>query len=171
MMDEPVSAAPQQRFRTRVAALALLCGFGLTGALFAGVSRLEAQRAQLAFAQRVQARAFVLREGIVGALDSLYAVNQLFVSRPQTSRAEFHRFTTPLLARHPYVLGVSYLRFIEHAERPALEAALQAVQPGAGVRELRDGVAQPAAVRPRYRVIDYMEPLAGNEAALGLDTL
>jgi diguanylate cyclase (GGDEF)-like protein/PAS domain S-box-containing protein len=170
-MDEPINAAPQQAFRTRTALLALLCGFGLTGALFAGVSRLEAQRAQLAFEQRVQARAFVLREGVNGALSSLYAVNQLFASRPATSRAEFHRFVTPLLQRYPYVLGTSYLRFIDQAERPAFEAALQAVQPGATLREMRDGVAVPAAVRPRYRVIDYIEPLAGNESALGLNTL
>ena len=170
-MDDPINAAPQQPFRTRTAVLALLCGFGLTGVLFAGVSRLEAQRAQLAFEQRVQARAFVLREGIGGALASLHAVNQLFVARPGASREEFRRFVTPLLARHPYVLGVSYLRFIDHAERPAFEAALQAVQPGATVRELHDGTALPAAARPRYRVIEYIEPLAGNEAALGLDTL
>jgi len=169
-MDDPITAT-QQPFRTRTAVLALLCGFGLTGVLFAGVSRLEAQRAQLAFEQRVQARAFVLREGIGGALASLHAVNQLFVARPGASREEFHRFVTPLLARRPYVLGISYLRYIGHGERPAFEAALQAVQPGATVRELREGVAVPAAVRPRYRVIDYIEPLAGNEAALGLDTL
>ncbi|WP_426341153.1 EAL domain-containing protein [Pseudoduganella sp. S-14] len=170
-MDHPINAASQQPFRTRTAVLALLCGFGLTGALFAGVSRLEAQRAQLAFEQRVQARAFVLREGIGSALASLHAVNQLFVARPGASREEFHRFVTPLLVRRPYVLGISYLRYIGHGERPAFEAALQAVQPGATVRELHAGAAQPAAVRPRYRVIDYIEPLAGNEAALGLDTL
>ncbi len=168
-MDDPINAASPQPFRTRTAALALLCGFGLTGALFAGVSRLEAQRAQLAFEQRVQARAFVLREGIGSALASLHAVNQLFVARPDASREEFHRFVTPLLARHPYVLGTSYLRFIEHAERPAFEAALQAVQPGATLRELHDGAAVPAAARPRYRVIDYIEPLAGNEGARGLN--
>ncbi|WP_170298642.1 bifunctional diguanylate cyclase/phosphodiesterase [Massilia eburnea] len=170
-MDQADSTAPQQAFRTRTAALALLCGCALTGALFAGASRLEAQRAQLAFEQRVQARAFVLREGINGAVASLQAVNQLFVSRPNTSREEFQRFVAPLLARHPYVLGTSYLRFIEQAERPAFEASLQALVPGATVREMHDGVTVPAAVRPRYRVIDYIEPLAGNEQALGLDTL
>ena len=170
-MEQAISAAPQQVFRTRTAALALLCGFALTGALFVGASRLEAQRAQLAFEQRVQARAFVLREGIGGALASLHAVNQLFVARPDASREEFHRFVTPLLARHPYVLGISYLRFIDAAERPAFEASLQALLPGTVVRELQDGVPLPAPPRPRYRVIDYIEPLAGNEAALGLNTL
>ena len=170
-MDQANSTAAPRILRTRTAALALLCGFGLSGALFAGASRLEAQRAQLAFEQRVQARAFVLREGISGALASLHAANQLFVSRPGATRAEFHRFVTPLLAQHPYVLATSYLRFIEHAERPAFEASLQALQPGAMVREIRDGQAVPAPPRPRYRVIDYIEPLAGNEMALGLNTL
>ena len=171
MTEQAISAAPQQAFRTRTAALALLCGLALTGALFAAVSRLEAQRAQLAFEQRVQARAYVLREGVNGALASLQAVNQLFVSRPATSREEFRRFVAPLLARHPYVLGTSRLRFIGHGERSAFEASLQSLQPGATVREMRGGALQPAAVRPRYRVIDYIEPLAGNEQALGLDTL
>ncbi|WP_342115254.1 bifunctional diguanylate cyclase/phosphodiesterase [Pseudoduganella sp. OTU4001] len=170
-MDDPISAAPQHTFRTRTAALALLCGFAMTGALFAGISRLEAQRAQLAFEQRVQARAFVLREGVGGALSSLYAVNQLFTSHPDTSREQFRRFVAPLLARYPYVLGTSYLRFIDHAERPAFEASLQALRPGATITDMRDGVLQPAPPRARYRVIDYIEPLAGNEQALGFDTL
>ena len=33
-----------------------------------------------------------------------------------------------------------------------------------------DGKRVVAAVKDRYRVIDYLEPMAGNEAAFGLDS-
>ena len=163
--------SPPQLLRTRTAALALLAGLAVTGALFAGVSRLEADRQQLAFQQQVHARVFALREGIGNAISGLHAVNQLFASQAQVSREEFRRFVAPLLERHPYVLGASYLPFISHAERPAFEAALAQVLPGASLREMQGGVAVRAAERPLYRPIAYVEPFEENAAALGLDTL
>jgi diguanylate cyclase (GGDEF)-like protein/PAS domain S-box-containing protein len=151
--------------------LALLCGFALTGALFYGVSQLEQDRQQLTFQQRAHARVFALREGISNAINGLHAINQLFASRAQVSREEFRQFAVPLLARHSYVLGASFNRFITLAERPAMEASLDKVVPGLVVREMRDGQPVPAGQRPRYRVIEYIEPEAANDAALGLDTL
>jgi len=151
--------------------LALLCGFGLTGVLFAGVSELEHDRLELTFQQQVHGRVSALREGIGNAITGLEAINLLFSSRAHISREEFHQFAGPLLAQRPYVLSASYLRFITDAERPAFEASLQALRPGAVVREMRDGEPVPAARRARYRVIDYIEPMLGNDAALGLDTL
>src|SRR5450830_174510 len=153
------------------AMLALLSGSVLTGLLFTGVSRLEQDRIMLAFTQRAHVREFALKEGITNAIDGLRAVNQLFVSQPRVSRDEFHRFTKPLLERYPYVLGFSFMRFIGPAERGAMEASLRQFRPGARVTEFRDGYVIPAGNRERYRVIEFIEPLQGNEAALGLDSL
>jgi diguanylate cyclase (GGDEF)-like protein/PAS domain S-box-containing protein len=166
------AASPGRRpFRSRAAALALLCGFGLTGVLFAGVSELERDRLELTFQQQVHGRVSALREGIGNAITGLEAINLLFSSRAQVSREEFHHFAGPLLAQRPYVLSASYIRFLTDAERPAFEAELQKVAPGAVIREMRDGEPVPAAHRPLYRVIEYIEPIRGNQAALGLDTL
>ena len=166
------AASPGHRpFRSRAAALALLCGFGLTAVLFAGVSELERDRLELTFQQQVHGRVSALREGIGNAITGLEAINLLFSSRAQVGREEFHHFAGPLLAQRPYVLSASYIRFITDAERPAFEAALQKVAPGAVIREMRDGEPVPAAHRPLYRVIEYIEPIRGNQAALGLDTL
>jgi diguanylate cyclase (GGDEF)-like protein/PAS domain S-box-containing protein len=170
----PAAAAgrrPGPSFRSKAAALALLCGFGLTGVLFAGVSHLEHDRLELTFKQQVHGRVSALREGLGNAITGLEAINLLFASRAAISREEFSKFAGPLLEQRPYVLSASYIRFIRDAERAAFEAELQDVRPGAVIREMRDGQPVPAGRRPLYRVIEYIEPLAGNDAALGLDTL
>ncbi|GGX92631.1 bifunctional diguanylate cyclase/phosphodiesterase [Pseudoduganella dura] len=153
------------------ALLALLCGLGLTGLLFTGISRLEQDRIVLTFTQRAHVRVFALSEGINNVIDSLRSVNQLFASKPAVTRDEFHRFVVPLTTRYPFVVGISYLRFIDDAERDAFEAGLRQVLPGAQVTELRNGRTVPAARRARYRVIEYVEPFGANASALGLDTM
>ncbi|WP_227470311.1 EAL domain-containing protein [Massilia sp. YMA4] len=168
--DTQLSRQPVRRWPV-AATLALLCGSVLTGLLFTGVSRLEQDRLVLAFSQRAHVREFALKEGINNAIDGLRAVNQLFVSQPDVSRDEFRRFTQPLLDRYPYVLGYSFMRFIRADERAAMEASLARQALGARVTEFRDGEVVPAGDRPRYRVIEYIEPYRGNEPALGLDSL
>ncbi|SFU72811.1 PAS domain S-box-containing protein/diguanylate cyclase (GGDEF) domain-containing protein [Pseudoduganella namucuonensis] len=151
-------------------ALALLSGLGVTALLFSGVSRLEHDKVALAFQQRAGARLFQLQQGVGGAIASVGSVNQLFASREHVSRKEFELFTRPILRQHPYIQGISHLRLLSHAERAAFEADMARLLPGTVVTELRDGRPVPAGARPRYRVVDYVVPLAGNEAALGLDT-
>ena len=161
---------PGRLTKYRPMALALLCGLGCTALLFGGVSRLEQDKVSLAFMQRAHARLFVLQQGVDNAISGLRSVNQLFASRAHVSRDEFHLFTRPILERAPYLQGISHLRFITHAERAALEAELAAVSPGLTLTETRDGKLAPAGKRASYRVIEFIEPLADNRAALGLDT-
>ncbi|MES2262900.1 MAG: EAL domain-containing protein [Pseudomonadota bacterium] len=151
-------------------ALALLCGLGVTALLFAGVSRLEQDKVALAFEQRAHARLFALKEGVGNVISALRSVNQLFASEEAVTRTEFHLFTQPILAHYPYVQAISYLRFLPQGERAGFEAALGRLRQGAVLTEMRATRTVPAGVRERYRVIDYIEPLVGNEAALGLDT-
>jgi CHASE1-domain containing sensor protein len=166
----PAQPLPGRVVKYRPMALALLCGLGCTVLLFAGVSRLEQDKVSLAFMQRAHARLFVLQQGVDSAIAGLGSVNQLFASREHVSRKEFHLYTRPILARAPYVQGISHLRIISHAERAALEAELAAVVPGTVLTEMRDGKQAPAGERASYRVIEYIEPMAGNQNALGLDT-
>ncbi|WP_395402885.1 EAL domain-containing protein [Pseudoduganella sp. UC29_106] len=179
-MDEPNSESspaaaserrPGRNFRSKAAVLAMLCGFGLTGVLFAGVSHLEQDRLELTFKQQVHGRVSALREGLANAITGLEAINLLFASRTDVSREEFRKFAVPLLEQRPYVLSASFIRFIRDEERAAFEAELAAVRPGAILREMHDGHPEPAGRRPLYRAIEYIEPLDDNAGALGLDTL
>ena len=54
-------------------------------------------------------------------------------------------------------------------ERALIEAELQRVRPGTILTEMTPGGLVPAPLRTRYHVIEYVEPMAGNEVALGLN--
>ncbi len=170
---EAAPAAPPARGRLVLlapVALALLGGLGATAALFCGARQLEQDKLALAFEQRAHARLQALQEGVNNAIAGLRAVNQLFASAPQVTRQQFRLFVQPILERYPYTHGISYARYLPQAQRPAFEAELAARMPGRAMTEMRDGRAVAAGQRSSYWVIDYIEPLAGNEAAFGLDT-
>jgi diguanylate cyclase (GGDEF)-like protein/PAS domain S-box-containing protein len=151
------------------AALTLGGGLAVSCALFAAVSHLEYDNMRLGFAQRAAERAAAIRQGLDDAVEVLAVTNQLFASVPAVSREQFHAFTAPLLLRHPFINAFGFDRAVPDSARAAVETELQQVQPGTVITELKDGVQVPAARRPLYQVLAYLEPLRGNEAALGLD--
>ncbi|HYC43515.1 MAG TPA: CHASE domain-containing protein, partial [Noviherbaspirillum sp.] len=78
-------------------------------------------------------------------------------------------FTEPLLQRHPYVQAFNFHRFVAGSERKAYEAHLRHRYPEFAMTQMKDGKIVPAEPRARHLVVDYIEPMHGNEAAFGLD--
>lgn len=154
---------------TLAAALTLGGGLAATAALFVSVSRLEYDNLALAFEQRAAQRVAAVRQGMVEAVEVLHVTNQLFATGVPVSRQQFHAFTEPLLQRHPFIKAFNFHRVVKDSERAALEAELQRVIPGTVFTEKLGGVQRPAPRRATYTVVDFLEPLAGNELALGLD--
>jgi diguanylate cyclase (GGDEF)-like protein/PAS domain S-box-containing protein len=158
---------------TLAAALTLSGGLAVTLALTVAVGRLEYDNQSLAFERDVGIRVAALRQGMDQAAEVLNVTNRLFATVQPVTREQFHAFTTPLLERNPYIVAFNFHRVVRDGERAAFEAALQQVRPGTVLSELRvDGGAQrlvPAPRRPAYNVVDYLEPMRGNEAAFGLD--
>jgi len=155
---------PRKSPRMSLAAfLTLLSGCAVTTLLFAAVSALEYSKMELSFQQRAQARAAAIRRGLDDTLELVHLVNGLFKSVGMVSRAQFSDYTRPLLARHPFVQAFNFDRVLD-------EAAARRYQDGLNTR-LHDGNQQPLGTRPVHLVVDYLEPLRGNEAALGLDVL
>jgi diguanylate cyclase (GGDEF)-like protein/PAS domain S-box-containing protein len=151
------------------AALTLGGGLAASCALFAAVSHLEYDNMRLSFERSAGVRAAAVREGLEEATEVLAVTNELFASQPSVSREQFHAFTAPLLRRHPFIQAFNFHRVVTDAEREAMEASLQQVRPGTVITEMRAGKQVPAPRRSLYNVVDYLEPMAGNEAALGLD--
>ncbi|TFW09292.1 EAL domain-containing protein [Oxalobacteraceae bacterium OM1] len=169
--SEPApSRPPRPPFRPSLAAVAAL-GLGLlvTSVLFAGLRRLEVDKTELDFRQRAEARANAVRQQLDETVQLVHVINQLFATVEPVSRAQFHVFTQPLLERHPYVQALNFHRFLPSGERPAYEAAMRQQVAGFTLTELRNGKPVPATERSRHMVVDYIEPIAGNEVALGLD--
>jgi diguanylate cyclase (GGDEF)-like protein/PAS domain S-box-containing protein len=154
---------------TLAAALTLGGGLATTAVLTVAVNRLEIDNQTLGFEQGTNVRVAALHQGMDEALEVLNVTNQLFTTVQPVTRAQFHDFTTPLLLRNPYIKAFNFHRAIDDADRDALEAELQRVNPGTVLREMVDGKLVPAPRRPHYNVVDYLEPMAGNEPAFGLN--
>ena len=149
--------------------LTLCTGLGVTVLLFGAVSRLEYEKMALSFQQRAMLRSSALQKGLDDAVEVLTVTNQLFATVAPVTRAQFHSFTTPLLARYPFIQAFNFHRIVAHAERAAYEAQLRQQFPNYAMTEMQDGKVIPVRDRASYLVVDYLEPMRGNEAALGMD--
>ena len=167
--------APNARARMRLPAtatlLTLLAGLVVTGLLFAGVRDAEIERARAEFLQRAEVRKAAVTRSLGDSFDVLRAANALFASVGPVGRDEFGAFVRPLLDNHAYLRAVVFHRLVAGAARPAYEAEHRAAVPGFAVRERQGSRLVPAGVRARYLVVEYVEPLPGNEFTLGYDVL
>ena len=154
---------------TAAAALTLGGGLAATLLLSAAVSRLEFEKMRLGFTQRANVRVAAIHRGLDEAVEVLTVTNQLFSSVAPVSRRQFHDFTTPLLARYPFIQAFNFHRLVDDADRAAVEAQLALVVPGTQFTEMAAGGIKVAPVRARYSIVDFLEPMAGNESAFGLN--
>ena len=151
------------------AVLTLAGGLAASTILFGAVLRLEFDKAALAFEQRARVRSAAIHAGLDEAVKVLSVANQLFIAVSPVSRSQFRDFTQPLLQRSPFIQAFNYHRIITHAERARVEAELSAVVPGTRITEMAGGTRRLAPERAFYNVVDYLEPMAGNEAAFGIN--
>jgi diguanylate cyclase (GGDEF)-like protein/PAS domain S-box-containing protein len=152
------------------ALLALVLGCVSTAALFTWVRRFEHQKSQIDFQQRADERIAAVKEGMNGAVEAVIIANQLFATMPSVSRQQFQQFTRPLLQRYPYIQAFNFHRIVSGAELHVYEHEMRKRYPDFAVTELVDGKPVPVRAKARYQVVDYLEPMKGNEAAFGLDT-
>ncbi len=159
------------RFSVSVSALLTLAvGLCLSALLFASLRRVESERQNVEFRQSARLRTAAVAAGFADAVEQVTVLKQLFHTVGVISRGQFRDFTSPLLERTPGIQALSFQRLIRQADRRAYEAAMRRRTPGFTISEVVDGRQRPAGIRASYDVVDYIEPLAGNEAAFGLDT-
>lgn len=151
------------------ALLTLAIGLLISALLFASVRRLEHDKVDIDFQQQARVRVAAVQDGLDSSMRVLTDINQLFKTFGIVSREEFKTFAQPLLARNPYIQGFAYHRYLSHQDRAAYEAEMRKHIPDFTITEMVDGKRVTAPERPRYRVVDYIVPIAGNEAALGFD--
>jgi signal transduction histidine kinase/sensor domain CHASE-containing protein len=151
------------------ALLALAVGVAGSGILSVWLRNVEDHEADVAFQQQAETRLMAFRNGLEDAEEALATVNRLFAVVEQVSRQQFRAFAQPLLARYPHIQALVYQRIVSAAERPAYEAAMRKQYPGFMLTEIRNGKQVPARRRASYRVVQFIEPLRGNETVFGLD--
>ena len=160
------------RSRSRIsfpALLVLAVGLAITVFAFVAARRTEFERIDQDMQQRVDERFVAVMDGFRNALESLLTVNRVFDVDPAISREQFENFTQPILDRHPYIQAFGFERAVTAAERPAYEARMRKINPDFRITQLRDGRLVAVPEQADYLIVDYVSPIEGNVAALGLD--
>jgi diguanylate cyclase (GGDEF)-like protein/PAS domain S-box-containing protein len=153
------------------AVLTLLGGVAIAFALAMGLHGADHERARSEFLQRAETRFSAVSNSFGDALDVLHAANALFESVGAVSGEQFGAFVRPLMQKHPYLDSVVFHRAVDGGSRAGYEAGQGRLRPGFRIQERAQGGLAPAAVRARYLVVEYIEPMNDYRDVLGYDAL
>lgn len=159
-------------FRFHFVMLGVWC-IGLSFTLFLSnqMAAAEQREHDLRLDREANERFEAFTNGLDEAAYALDVTNRLFAILGDVSREQFNAFVEPLQSNYPYILSFAYQRIIRQAQRAEFEASMRWFARDFRIHEIRGGKRVPAAHKPMYRVVDYLFPLDGNEAALGVDVL
>lgn len=159
------------KFSVSVSALiTLMTGIVLTCVTFGAVRQVEVERQANQFQQDAKLRVKAIEAGLHDAVEQVAILDQLFASFGIMSREQFRSFTAPILARYPQIQALSFQRVLMQADRRKFEDDMRLRNPDFQITEIVDEQQRKAEIRDSYSVVDYIEPVAGNEDAIGLDT-
>jgi signal transduction histidine kinase len=150
-------------------ALTIVLGVLLTLAAFSMVRQASLERLTAHFDRASASLGVSARQSIANHLDVLYSLRDDFVTHGTLSRAQFATFARAQLERHPGIRALEWVPVVTDAQRPAFEAAAR--RDGLSGFRLTDrgpqGTLVPTPKRDVYYPVFYVEPLEGNEPALG----
>ncbi|MDI1249314.1 MAG: CHASE domain-containing protein [Lacunisphaera sp.] len=157
--------------RRLVVGLIMLAGVCCSLLLWLYAERQQSDRIQAEFQRRAQLHTTLVRESLRAYEDTLLGLRTLFVSSSEVSREEFAQASRDLLQRRAGVKALQWVQIVPAAARADVErqAAAELHRPFVIRRRQADDTLQPAEPRDEYFAILYIEPLAGNEPALGYD--
>ncbi|CUW41076.1 Signal transduction histidine kinase [Magnetospirillum sp. XM-1] len=142
-------------------------------ALFGIVYLVERGSSESRFGELADQRIIAIRANIAIARGSVNLLAAHFAVAPPgaTSREDFRRLVEQTLRDHDFIQGYSWDPRVPHDQRARYEEAARRDGLDGFVFTERDaeGALRPAARRPEYIPIYYMEPVASNRPALGFD--
>lgn len=152
-------------------ATVILIGLVVTASAYYLVRTWEQNVIDSEFERRANNHAAVLQTTIDQHIELLESLAGLYDASDHVDRSEFRRFVDPILARNPEVQGYGWNPLIRDGERRAFkEAARQEGLSDFRITEIDEtGKKIPAGRRDEYVAVYYLEPLSGNEQALGYD--
>jgi PAS domain S-box-containing protein len=164
-----LSRAGVSRSRKAAVAIPMFMIFVGVIAAFSTARHYGVDRARMAFEQLAATHHFTLVEHLEDMDRLLLAMDGLFSAREDASRDEFRIFARRAFSRYDGIQALEWVPRVPAAERAAYEAGARADGlVDYSFKHIENGVAQEAPDLPAYYPVHYVEPLAGNELALGL---
>ena len=148
-------------------------GVAVSGGMFSAVRHFEQARVKAQFLQVADQRLDAVRVNVNGALDTVSLLGSYLSAghRSALNRRAFKTFVTPALAKHGYLRALEWIPQVNGDARAQCERFARAD----GMRDFairrlgKDGTLAKAEARDQYFPVFYVEPLAGNERAVGYD--
>jgi len=152
-------------------AIVVLIGLGLTIFAYLLIANWEQRVIDSELERRANNHAVVLQNLIDQHVQLLESLTGLFAASNEIDRRAFRRFVQPILTKHREIQAYGWNPRVRHDQRAAfLAAAREDGIQGFQITELdQEKNRIPARQRSEYVVALYLEPLAGNEQALGYD--
>ncbi len=154
-------------------ALWLVVGLALSGLAGVALQQVETTSIRDTFERDVGDKISALRRELTLHFEVLHMLRSLYEASEFVSRDEFTRAARDALARNPTIQALEWVPRVPEAERARWEGEAHSVFPGfqftAMVDEGNGAMLQAAREREFFYPVYYLEPLTGNEAALGFD--
>lgn len=153
--------------------ISLVLGLGIASSVALAwiLWRSDTDAALAQFHEEVGERAVLLDRQIALDLEVLYSLKALYDTSENVSRQEFSTVAIEILKRHPNVQALEWIPKVRHEERRAYEtAARRDGYPDFQITQrAHQGQMVQAEVRSHYFPVYFVEPLVGNELAVGFD--
>ncbi|CAK0779864.1 putative Histidine kinase [Gammaproteobacteria bacterium] len=167
------TALPSHLWRPRrlTVALPLLVVLFVLGLGFATVFHSEETRVQLAFDRQADFIGNAIINNINQAIDDALDLRDLYQFSNDVDRTTFKAFAREVLHRYPNLHAIEWIPRVPREQRELMERKAQSEGlPEFKITEKNPmGVLIPAQERAEYFPVYFIEPLAGNEKAIGFD--
>ncbi len=151
--------------------LAASLGIALSVIGYYVVDSWERNNEESEFRQRSAEIAALLQHSLNQSIDLLFSIRDLYAVGGDVDRQTFQNFARSMLERHPEITALEWIPRVSAEQRADYEEAMR--RQGFSDFRITERSAQgemvPAGRRDVYYPVQFIEPFAGNEAALGFD--
>jgi two-component system cell cycle sensor histidine kinase/response regulator CckA len=157
--------------RYKAAVIIILAGMLVTAVLYGDGRKSALENLHKQFAVDAATCAGIITNALQAHLLDLEALDRFFNASLQVDRRQFTKFVAPALKTRPGVQAFEWIPQVAYSERARFEAAARrdGLQGYQFYQLDARGHHVPVSPRQYYYPVYYVEPLAGNEPAVGFD--
>lgn len=145
-------------------------GFSMSSLSYWFIIKAEEKSLLIEFQRDVDERAASMYREILVNFEVLQSLSILFHKGTVPELTRFQKEATKIIGRHSGIQALEWIPRVTQSERLLHESKIRKYFPGYMISERhKQGVMAKAEEREEYFPVYYVEPLDGNEAALGFD--